>query len=362
MARAPLRGGRASKPPTIVDVARAAGVSLGTASRVLNGRTDVKPQNLARVQSAVRTLGYQANSLARSMRTKTSRMVGCIVTDIAQPIAAEMVAGAEGVLWASGYATLITNTHQRADREAEILRAFKARQVDGLLLVLTDDESPAIRHSLRHTGIPFVLWERDLGARFDTVLTDHGSGTEAATRHLLELGHEHIALIAAYRHTWGGREQTRGYAAAIASAAKPVVPANILTSGEFDLAEAYKLFNRASRPTAIIANIHDIPLLRKAAQVCGLQVPADLSLISIGDSRDLEVYDPPITAVRGDGRKVGIRAAELICNTLEAQKGERRPKNSSPRRVMISTELIVRQSTAVVPTMSRLPKERPNSN
>jgi LacI family transcriptional regulator len=329
---------------------------------VLNGRTDVKPENLARVQSAVRKLRYQANSLARSMRTKTSRMVGCLVTDIAQPIAAEMVAGAEGVLWAAGYATLITNTHQRADREAEILRAFKARQVDGLLLVVTDDEGSTVRDSLRDTGIPFVLWERDLGAGFDTVLTDHGSGTEAATRHLLELGHDQIVLVAAYRHTWGGREQSRGYTAAMASSGKAVAPANMLNSDDFDLAEAYKLFNRAPRPTAVIANIHDIPLLRKAAQVCGLQVPADLSLISIGDSRDLEVYDPPITAVRGDGRKVGIRAAELICNTLEAQQGGQRLKRPSPRRVMISTELIVRQSTAIAPSASRLPKARPNSN
>lgn len=332
---------RADKRPTLVDVARIAGVSLGTASRVLNGSTDVKPLNVAKVKKAMKSLNYRPSDVARSMRTNTSRMIGCMITDITQPVSGEMVGGAEEVLWQSGYALIVAATHQIAEREHKILDLFARHKLDGMILCTTSDaDNLAIPDEL--ADFPLVLWERDGGTRFDMVLTEHGRGTELATNHLLGLGHKRIALVAGYNGTWPGREQVRGYRNAM-SAAGLAVPKNAIhETGSFDLGRAYELLERADRPTAVILNVNDAAFFLQAARTLRLRVPDDVSVVSIGDNPELDVFSPSVTAVRGNGRKVGSEAARLLLERIQHAP-------PASRRVFVSTELIVRQSTAAPP-------------
>jgi LacI family transcriptional regulator len=334
----PARRPNKQSPPTIKEVARTAKVAVGTVSRVLNANRTVAQDVRERVLKAVKRLGYQPNSVARSMRLKSTHAIGCIVTDIAQPVAAAMLAAAERELWTAGYAMLIAGTHQRAEREREILAFLQQRRVDGIITVTTNDQEPETVARLRQLDVPVALWERDVGAGFDTVLTDHANGAAHATRYLLGLGHRRIAIIAGHSGTWPGREQVRGYLAALAEAKTPRDPALALSSDNFGTREAIALLDRADRPSAVIANIHLIPLLLRTCRELRVAVPRQLALLSIGDSDTIEAFDPPITAIRGDGQLVGATAARLVLARLA---GEGR---QATRRIIVPTELVIRQS------------------
>jgi LacI family transcriptional regulator len=327
------------KPPTIIDVARTAQVGVGTVSRVLNRHPKVAPDMRARVLRAIERIGFQPNSVARSMRLRETRAVGCIVTDIAQPIAAELLSGAEQEFWKAGYAVLIADTRQEQRREQDILDFMRERRIDGLIGVTSDDTDPATVRRLRALRIPIVLWERDVGPEIDAVLTDHGGGAAAATRHLLELGHREIAIVVAHRGTWPGREQARGFHAAFAAAGL-AAPPRLYSADTFDIAAASRLLGEADRPTAVIANIHHLPFLLRVCRELDLSVPRDVSLVSIGDSETLEAFSPPTTAVRGNARDVGASAARRLLDLLA--DGRRTDRS----RIVFPTELVIRQSCA----------------
>lgn len=315
-------------------------VAVGTVSRVLNANRTVAADVRERVLKAVERLGYRPNSVARSMRLKVTRAIGCIVTDIAQPIAAEMLAAAEQKLWAAGYAMLIAGTHQRAEREREILASLQERRVDGIIAVTTNDQEPATATRLRDLSVPLVLWERDVGSGFDSVLTDHAAGAARATRYLLGLGHRRIAIVAAHSGTWPGREQVRGYADALAAATIAQDATLTFSSDDFAIADAIALLSRPDRPSAVIANIHLISVLLRACRDLRMAVPARLALLSIGDSDTIEAFDPPITAIRGSGRLVGATAARLMLARLSGHGG------TAAQRVIVPTELVIRHSCA----------------
>jgi LacI family transcriptional regulator len=325
---------------TMKDVARLAGVSLGTVSKVFNNHKGVKPVNFGKVQAAVRQLNFKPNDVARSMRTKSSRMIGCMVTTVNNPVAGQMIQGAENILRQAGYALLLSANHHVEEDEATILNVFKARRAEGVILTVTRDQAPETKSRLRDLSIPTVLWERDSGPDFDAALTDHAYGAEVAASHLLALGHRRIAIIAGYQETWTGREQLRGYQAAFAAASVTIEDELISYTDSFDLGRIYALFQLAKPPTALIVNVHNAALALRAANKLGRSAPRDFSVVSIGDSEELEVFAPPITAVRGDGAAIGAAAARLILDRLSGSP----PKES--RRVVVPMELIIRNSTA----------------
>ena len=338
------RHGDADAPATIVDVARVAGVSLGTVSKVLNGVKGVKAENYGRVQAAVQKLKYKPNSVARSMRTRSSKMIGCMVTTLDNPIAGKMVQGAEGVLREAGYALLLSAHHNSLAHERDILEVFKARQAEGVILTVCNDEALETQERLKELNIPVVLWERNAGEAFDTSLTDHFHAAELAAQHLLELGHRRIGLVAAYKDTWTGRQQLEGFERALAAVDAPSDPRLIIHTDLFDGGAIDAMFRSEASPTALIVNVHDVADALRATRRLGLSAPADFSLVSIGDSRELEVFDPPITAIRGDGQAVGVAAAKLILMRLETPS-----ISTDVRRVLTPVELITRSSTGRPP-------------
>lgn len=337
------RARKTATTTTMKDVARLAGVSLGTVSKVLNNHKGIKPINFGKVQAAVRELNFKPNDVARSMRTKSSRMIGCMVTTINNPVAGQMIQGAETVLRQAGYALLLSANHHTEQHETEILAVFKARRAEGVILTVSRDQAPETQSRLRELALPTVLWERDSGAEFDAALTDHAYGAETATRHLLALGHRRIAIVAGYRETWTGREQVRGYESALAASGIAVDDELVSYTDSFDVGCIYALFRLPDPPTALVVNVHNAALALRAAHKMGRVAPADFSLVSIGDSADLEVFGPPITAVRGDGEAIGAAAARLILDQLSDTPP------TAARRVVVPMELIIRGSTAAPP-------------
>ena len=168
--------------PTVQDVARLARVSVGSVSRVLNGRDNVAPEIREAVSKAVARLNFVPNAVARSMRSGSSKAIACLISDIAQHTAAQMVSAAETRLRERGYEILIANSHYDLERERAFLESLRQRRLDGLIGVISDDETPSYYNILHTLNMPVVLWERDAQGQFHSVLTDHADGCRQAVR------------------------------------------------------------------------------------------------------------------------------------------------------------------------------------
>ncbi|EDT43863.1 LacI family DNA-binding transcriptional regulator [Burkholderia ambifaria] len=321
--------------PTVQDVAKLAKVSVGSVSRVLNGRANVAPEIQEAVRKAVAQLNFVPNVVARSMRKGSSKAIGCLISDIAQHTAAQMVSAAEARLREHGYEILIANSHYDLERERAILESLKQRRLDGFIGAISDDETPAYFNLLRTLNMPVVLWERDAQGEFNSVLTDHADGCRQAVRYLTSLGHRRIALVAGHEHTWVGREMVRGYTAACEDAGIGADPALILRTGEFGEDACRSLLGGAARPSAIIATLNDTATVLEVVRDLGLIVPGDLSVVSIGDHQYAGISAPALTVVTQDPRAVGTEAADMMLQLLEGAgpSGIRRSKH--PMRMII---------------------------
>lgn len=324
--------------PTMRDVADRCGLSVGTVSRVLNGNATVAQDIRRRVEVAIDALGYVPNRIAQSMRKRATNAVGCLVTDIRLTIAANLVSGAESRLREAGYDLFLASTHNDPVKEEGIWRFFRERQLDAIISVSTDDQSAERAGLLQSLRMPVVLWERDGGENFDSVLTDHYSGCLEACSYLLDLGHERIALVGGRSTVWAGREMERGYRAAMAQAGRDVDPALLFSADTFTHAACSELLREENGVAAIIGVLDVIVLICKVARAAGRVIPKSLSLISIGDSDTLNMNAPAISAIRYDAERHGRTAAEFVLDRL----GDSPPGNA--RRLILPIELIVRQS------------------
>lgn len=330
--------------PTIVDVAREAGVSLGTVSRVINEKASVRPQLRDRVLQAASALGYVPNFAAQSMRTQSTRAVGLMVSDVSNPLFSSEVSAMEEVLYRSGYNMILTNSRDRAETEKEIITLFERRRFDGMIVTLSKEDDPAILRLLAESTIPKVLLERECALPIDSAATDHYSGALQATRYLLDLGHRRIGLVTVTQAALPGRARGEAYVAAHKKAGLRVDPS--LTSFDGFLPDAgyhaaYRMLVGPKPPTAIIAGANQMPGVLKAVRSLRIPVPKRLSLITIGDTDVASVHQPALTAVRWELQKVGAAAAELLLARLNGTVSE-----GPPRRVVLPTELVLRQSCA----------------
>lgn len=324
-----------SGSPTVQDVARLAKVSVGSVSRVLNSQKNVAPEIQEAVRTAMEQLNFVPNVVARSMRKGTSKSIGCLISDIGQYTAAQMVSAAEARLREDGYEILIANSHFDLERERGILVDLKQRRLDGFIGAISDDENPTYFNLLHTLNMPVVLWERDAQGEFNSVLSDHADGAKQAVRYLDSLGHRHIALVAGRENTWVGREMLRGYSIACEAAGITIDPAQILRTGSFNRDVCRALLQQASRPTAIIAILHDAATVLEVVRELGLTVPDDLSIVSVGDHQYAGISSPALTVVTQDPREVGREAADMMLQLLAgtAPLGIRRSKH--PMRLIV---------------------------
>jgi LacI family transcriptional regulator len=329
---------------TIVEVARKAGVSLGTVSRVINAKQSVGVDLRDRVLDAARVLGYVPNPAAQSMRTQSTRAVGLMVSDVSNPLFAATVSATEEVLYRSGYNMILTNSRDRPDMEEEIITLFHRRRFDGMIITLSREDDPTILRLLEESSMPTVLLERESKLPIDSVATDHYSGAFQAVSYLLKLMHKRIGLVTVTQSALPGRQRGQGYAAAHKEAGVVVDPS--LTSFDGFLPDAgyhaaYRMLVSPRPPTAIVAGANQMPGVLKAVRALKLSVPRRLSIVQIGDTDVANLHQPPLTAVRWELQKVGAAAAELLLARLSGAVQEKRP-----RRVVLPTELVLRQSCA----------------
>lgn len=344
-------------PPrvTIRDVARAAGVSLGTASRALNRSGPVSEAALQAVERAARALAYAPDPIAQSLRTGTSGVVGLLVSDLANPLYARIITAVESRLQREGYAMVVGNTHNSNAREDMMVELFRRRRVDGLILGPCEVERPDFLHQLAR-DLPVVALDRDFGEDGAGVHVDHFRGAFEATRYLLDLGHTRIALLTSDSALRPGRERIAGYRRALSE--RGVTADNTLVRAsrsamDLSFSDALALLSAKDRPTAFIClGTRILSGVLQAMKQTGLRVPRDVSLICVGDGDLPQLYSPAITAVNWDLEAVGTAAAEVLMGAIGGSGatptagGAADSAPSAPREIRLTTHVVVRESCA----------------
>lgn len=327
---------------TIDDVARRAGVSPVTVSRVINGASNVKLATREKVMRAIEELHYVPSTAARSLRSKRTNTLALLVPDITNPFWTTVSRGVEDSAQSGGYSVLLCNTDESPEKLLRYLDVIISQRVDGAIITPYDSNARNFA-KLRDRKIPTVVIDRRIdGWKVDTVRGDSISGARALVKHLIELGHTRIAIISGPRITSTAEERVTGYQIALAEAGISIDP-RLIKRGEFRTSSGerltHKIFEAGLNPTAVFASNNAIAMgVIKAANQRGLHIPGDIALVCFDDSPNLSPIFPFLTAVVQPAYDMGVKAAELLLNRLGSNE------SLPPRHVILPSSLIIRYS------------------
>ncbi|MBO7748383.1 LacI family DNA-binding transcriptional regulator [Paenibacillus sp. MWE-103] len=328
--------------PTIYDVAREAGVSIATVSKVINRTGKISEQTRARVTDIMEAMGYAPNLVATALSSKKTYMLGLLLPDISNPYFAELARNIEDRAHELGYNIVICNTDNRVEKERDYLTFLQQKGVDGVLLA-TGLAHPESLDLLTDRKLPVTVIAREVPrSPVNTVLVDDYMGGLLATSHLLRLGHRDIAIIVESMDLESSRQRLKGYRAALAAhdvafEGRRVAVSDFSVASGMDVAGA--ILDAADRPTAVFA-CNDLLAIGtiQAARARGIPVPGELSVVGFDNTFLCGIIDPALTTVGQPIRELGRQAVDL----LHKQMGGEEPAR---QRVVLLPELVVRAST-----------------
>jgi len=332
---------------TIRDIARLAGVSVATVSGVLNNKPTVRPVLVERVKKAMEALDYHPDTLARSLRVRRTFTVGMVIADVTNPFFTDVIRGVEQEAQISGYSVILCDTNEDPSLERHYLGVLFSRRVDGVLLVPTKDV-PA-QDSLLQKSFPIVLLDRvPMGFQGAAVTTDNFGAAYAGTRHLIELGHQRIAIITGKLSLSNGLDRLEGFRKALQEE-HLVLPDQYLQQGDFQLESGYQCGLRLMRsplaPTAIFASNNKMTLgLMRALRELRIPCPEQVSVVGFDDFEWSAYFTPQLTAIAQPAYEMGKTAMRILVNKLQQAPDGDQPGEQEP--VRLKAELKVRESTA----------------
>jgi LacI family transcriptional regulator len=340
---------------TISDVAQLAGVSAMTVSRVISNSGYVKETTRNRVEMAISQLGYVPNALARQLRSKRTKTLALVLSDISNPYFTTIAHGVEEVASHRGFTVILGNTNESGREEARYLRVLVERQVDGVILVPARSSGASLRLLETHR-IPVVVVDRRVTAReIDEVRADSVAGARALTEHLLALGHRWIAVLTGRRAISTATDRVAGCRRALREAGlaldEAFVHYGIFNFGSGNQADGYRMARDvleagSPRPTAIFAANNFIAYgAIRALHEAGLRVPEDMSVVAFDDLPPEWVPDPFLTVAVQPAYEIGRTAATLL---LDRASGER---CGPAEQVVFPVEIHVRRSSAPPPDL-----------
>jgi DNA-binding LacI/PurR family transcriptional regulator len=324
--------------PVLADVAQEAGVSASTASRALRDSPLVSGRTRRRVKSAAMRLGYEPDRIARSLRTRSSTLIGVVVPDIGTGFYARVVRGAQATLEEAGLQVVVMSTHRDPERESAALRTLLAHRVGGVLLAT----SGGFRGGSR---VPIVFFDNLVaGSGVANVSRANHEGVTLLVDHLVGHGHERIAYVGGPPVLTSGVERAEGFADAIRQNGLPARPEYLAFGDEVWSAGSggecmRRLLGMPAPPTAVVAASDTLSLgAIGALRDAGLSVPGDTAVVSFDDPFFGDLLDPPMTAVRRNEEELGALSATLLLRALET--GVLGP----PTEVRLPVELVIRRS------------------
>lgn len=329
------------------EVARRAGVSTATVSRVLSGPAEtVRPETRDRVLRAVEETGYFPNRLARNLRERSARIFALVISDIGNPFFTAIVRGCEDAARDRGYSVIITNTDEMPDREAQRVLDMVAEGVAGIVLASTGESNEGVEQAVR-SGIPVVALDRRIrGGEFDLVTSDGDAAAHEAVDRLAQVGHRRIALIGGPVEVSTMEGRRAGYERALVE--HGIAPDHSLTVlGDLKEESGYRatleLLDLPQPPTAIfVANNLMAVGTVKAIADRGLTIPDDVSMISFDDLAAGDVIGPGIAAVVQPTYRLGVTAADLLLRRIDEP-------GTPVQEVVLTTQLVERGSIGPPP-------------
>jgi len=333
---------------TIKDVAKKAGVSIATVSRVINNNYNVSPEIKEKVLRAIEELNYYPNSVARSLKNDSmTHTIGFLVSDISNNYFTIMAKAVEEVIHKEGYSLIVCSTNDIKERESVYLKLLLSKKVDGLILNTTGENDDFITELSER--LPIVLVNRriyNLNFKGDFIDSDNIEGTYKLVTHLLALGHRKIGVINGTLSVSTGRERFKGFERAMSEVGIYVDESYPYRyDGNFTMESGYqgaaKIFNASDKPSAIVImnNVMAIGAL-KYFRANNIKVPEDISVVAYGniDNSDLLYIQPTIVTL--DAWVIGNKAGEMILERIKR-------KNIPNREIIFVPQLIEGNSTCM---------------
>ena len=331
---------------TLADIAQATGFSINTVSRALNGKPDVHERTREIIQAVARKLNYHPDRLARGLRQQATRVIGLVVSDVANPFFGSLMKSISRHARARDYQVLLQDSDESSILESNAIDVLLAERIDGVLICPVQVESASIER-LIGSGLPVVLVGRyfqDLDVDF--VSPDDTQGGRLAAQHLLDLGHRRIGMINASPWISSARDRQEGFVQAH-EAAGVAVDSSLIRSGVVDHLAGYReattLLQEHPDLTAIVAYSDFVAFgIARAIWEAGLSIPEDISLVGFDDTPLATCLPVPLSTVRTPIEQLGSRSVDVLCRKIEGEY-------SLPTRETLPLVFVERSSTSHYP-------------
>jgi len=333
-----------SRRTTVIDIASVAGVSKSTVSLVLQGSSLVKDDTRAKVNAAIRELGYVYNRGAANLRQSNakSKIIGVVVNDLTNSFFAELAVGIDMVVQSAGYVQFLSNTAESPDRQQEVIASMREHGISGLILSPARGTFAADLNPVAASGIPVVVTVRHVpGAKVSTLLSDNVGGAREAARHLIGLGHRRVAFLGGFADTGVFAERLEGYRGAIVAAGLPIDETLAIASAPSragGLAAIERALALANPPTAAVCFNDAV-----AFGVCDglrsrrMEAGVDFAVVGFDDVIEAQNAVPALTTVSVDPQGMGRRAANQLLKQINSGRAE-------GEAIVTSVRLVVRAS------------------
>lgn len=330
---------------TMSDVARQAGVSLMTVSRVINQKGDVSPATRQRVQEVIEQSGYRPSGIARSLATRRTSTLGLVVPDVSNPYFSGIAQGVAEVAYAQGFSVLLCDSEESPARELNLLQVLEEKRVDGVVLCASRLDPDGLGQALaRHPDVVLVNRQQDSqngAGQVGCVLNDDETGGYLATKHLIERGHSLVGFLSGPVASFGGQRRRRGFKAALVEAGCPLHPEFIqpcppTVAGGRQAA----LGLIAAHPEITALYCYNDMAAIGALQACAelaRPVPAGLAIVGYDDIPMAAWVTPPLTTIRVSFTEMGRLATQLLIDRLQGC-------SEGCDEIVLQPELVIRAS------------------
>ena len=328
-----------TKPPSLQDVAKAAGLSPATVSRFLNGSLNLPPDTAERINTAIAALNYRPNPHARSLSRGRSDTIGLVVPDVSNPFFARLAAAVEHHAGQAGLGLMLCSSVNRQSRELDYIERLRRNHVDGLLFTTNhQDEDQALRRAIDSSRNIVVMDEDVEGTEVPKVFGDNLQGGQLAARHFIEAGHRKLAYVGGSRNIMTSRERARGFADAVtASGGDIVVELFGHYTVEYGRAAMAMLFDSHPEVTGVFIGSDQVMYgMAELAKERSKRFGQDISIVTYDDVGPLSLLDPPVTAIHQPVEEIGRIGFELLMKRMTG--------DISNPHMRLPVEIVVRNS------------------
>jgi LacI family transcriptional regulator len=331
----------AQKTATVADIARKAGVSIMTVSRVINHKGDVSPATRRRVQEIIDRQHYSPSGIARGLATRHSGTIGLVIPDVSNPFFADVALGAEHVARAEGYNIYLCNTEEDPRREMTVVHSLEEMRVDGVVLFSRLDQRELVSMVKHHRAVVLInrrMPEKTKSLAIGTVRLDDALGGRLVTGHLIESGHRSIGFLSGPSTSHSGRNRAKGYRQAMAEAGLPAREHSCPPTVEGGQVAAREMLKAHPELTALFC-FNDLVAVG-ALQACaetGVSVPRELAVVGCDDIPLAALVTPPLTTCRAPRYELGAEAVRLLLNRI-------RGSAKGSLDVVLQPRLVIRNS------------------